>query len=153
MYVWILNITICQLCYTRGTVIPCSLTLESRDVQVLDVLSASSSIVAVLKRRVRYYGAATAISTLENGWKDSFDDVSSAVWWLAEGRNEDLQTRHLEGEIRLPKEMKPTSAVGHFSVSVSSVHSSPHAIFRYLKFLFVSVRSSVMSIRCCWLRV
>lgn len=42
------------LCYTRGTVIPCYLTLECLDVHALDLLSTPKSPVVRLTRRVRY---------------------------------------------------------------------------------------------------
>ena len=49
-----------QLCYTRGTVIPCYLTLECLDVHALGLLSTPKSPVIRLTRRVRYTQGASS---------------------------------------------------------------------------------------------
>ena len=45
--------------------------------------------------------------------------MGSAVWWPAAEASGNPNIRHLEGEIKLPKDLRPTTCIGHFSVSVS----------------------------------
>ncbi|TFK27772.1 hypothetical protein FA15DRAFT_685673 [Coprinopsis marcescibilis] len=108
------------LCYTRGSVIPCFITLEGRESPVLDVLSSPNAIVVKLRRRVRFYNRATATKR-EVAWNESVDDVGTAVWWLPQDNRNDTYSRHLEGEIRLAKDLRPSSEIAHFSISYSVV--------------------------------
>ncbi|KAF8968052.1 hypothetical protein BDZ97DRAFT_449634 [Flammula alnicola] len=108
------------LCYARGTVMPCFLTLEGRDTQALDLLSAPTSIVLSLRRRVRFYNK-TSSSRKDVAWNETVEDMGTAVWWPSTDSRSDSNTRHLEGEIRLAKDLRPTSEMGHFSISYSAV--------------------------------
>ncbi|KAF8150704.1 hypothetical protein B0H34DRAFT_149037 [Crassisporium funariophilum] len=108
------------LCYARGTVLPCFLTLEGRESQVLDMLSVPSSIVVSLRRRVRFYNK-TSSSRQDVAWNETVEDMGSAVWWPSSDNRSDSTTRHLEGEIRLAKDLRPTSEMGHFSISYAVV--------------------------------
>ena len=107
-----------QLCYARGTVLPCFITLEGSDSQVLDLLSAPKSIVLFLRRRVRFYNQ-TSSSRQSVTWNETVEDMASAVWWSSSNNRSTSTTRYLEGEIRLSKDLRPTSEMGHFSISVS----------------------------------
>ncbi len=82
-----------------------------------------SSIVVVLRRRVRYYHPN---SSARQGvaWNEPFEDVGSAVWWPSPDNGTNHFSRHMEGEIRLAKDLRPTSAMGHFSLSVR-IHYTP----------------------------
>ena len=46
--------------------------------------------------------------------------MASAVWWPSSENRSTSTTRYLEGEIHLAKDLRPTSEMGHFSISVSS---------------------------------
>jgi hypothetical protein len=96
---------------------PCFLTLEGNDTQVLDLLSAPSSIVLSLRRRVRFYNK-TSSSRSDVAWNEMVEDMGVAVWWPSSDVPSDAHARHLEGEIRLAKDLRPTSEMGHFSISV-----------------------------------
>jgi hypothetical protein len=112
------------LCYTRGTAIPCLLDIECDNRQGLNVLSSTTSAIVKLQRRVKFYLAATSASNIRDvGWKEIIEDVNSAVWWptVHGGRMTDGNVRRLDGEIRLPKDMKPSSSISHFSVSYAVV--------------------------------
>jgi len=112
------------MCYTRGAAIPCILEIECDNRQGLNVLSSTTAAIVKLQRRVRYYLAATSASNKQDvGWKESIEDVNSAVWWpsVEGGRAADYNWRRLDGEIRLPKDLKPSSAVAHFSISYAVV--------------------------------
>ncbi|RXW17835.1 hypothetical protein EST38_g8027 [Candolleomyces aberdarensis] len=105
------------LCYTRGSVLPCFVTLEGREPAVLDVLSNPGSVVVKLRRRVRFYNQATA-TRREVSWNESVEDVGTAVWWQpATDSQNNPYTRHLEGEIHLAKDLRPTCEIAHFSIS------------------------------------
>lgn len=107
-------------CYTRGSVIPCYMTLEGSESPVLDVLSAPSSIVVCLRRRVRFYNKSSS-SRRDVAWNETVEDVGTAIWWPSSNARSDSLTRHLEGEIRLAKDLRPTSEMGHFSISYAVV--------------------------------
>lgn len=111
-----------QLCYTRGAAIPCVLDIECKDRQALDLLASPKAIVVQLRRRVRFFLAAATVGDGQApGWNDTVEDLETAVWWPGAGNSADPCTRRLEGEIRLSKDLKPTSAIAHFSVSVRSL--------------------------------
>ncbi|KAJ7126828.1 hypothetical protein C8R44DRAFT_106214 [Mycena epipterygia] len=111
------------LSYTRGTVIPCRMTLESGDNQALDMVSAPSAPVVTLRRCVRYQNPSTS-SKREVDWVESFEDVCRAVWWPSSGGDAAPYSRCLEGEIKLPKDLASSSSIGRFSVSYTVVVSS-----------------------------
>lgn len=108
------------LSYTRGSVIPLHLTLEGSDKNSLDAFSMPSSIVVNLRRRVRYYHANSS-ARQHVAWNDADEDLGTAIWWPSHDGRSDHFTRHMEGEIRLAKDLRPTSAMGHYSLSYSVV--------------------------------
>jgi hypothetical protein len=115
-----------QLCYTRGTLIHCALKLESKDKNVLDIFAEPTAVVLDLRRRVRYFCKPSELMRPEEiGWNEFVEKICTAIWWLSPSPEQAL-SRYLEGEIKLAKTLKPTSAMGHFSISVS--HSPVHDI-------------------------
>lgn len=98
------------LSYTRGTVIPLFITINSRDSQALDLLSSPHAINVRLRRRIQYRGT---------DFEDSEDFVENAVWWPAAGG--DRHSRRLNGEIKLVKDLKPTTSIAHFMIDYSVV--------------------------------
>lgn len=119
--------TLWQLCYTRGSVIPCSLSISCRDAQGLDLLSMPRAIDIRLERHISMdfdagrqysYGLAYETATL---------DVQSAVWWpMSSGAN----NRLLMGEIHLARDLKPSCQVGSFVLTVSGAVGSLRRIHR-----------------------
>lgn len=83
------------------------------------MLSAPKSIVLSLRRRVRFYNQ-TSSSRQDVAWNETVEDMGSAVWWPSSESRSTSTTRYLEGEIHLAKDLRPTSEMGHFSISVSS---------------------------------
>jgi hypothetical protein len=63
----------------------------------------------------------------EIGWNEFVEKMCTAVWWLSPNLEQDSSSRYLEGEIKLTEKLKPTSAMGHFSISVS--YSSSAIVF------------------------
>ncbi|KAF7316680.1 hypothetical protein HMN09_00400900 [Mycena chlorophos] len=111
------------LSYTRGTVIPVRLMLESTDGQALDIMSAPSAPVITLRRHVRYQNLATSTKRAAD-WVDAVEDVCRAVLWPSASGVDAAYSRCLEGEIKLPKDLASTSSIGLFTVSYTIVLSS-----------------------------
>ncbi|KAJ7158556.1 hypothetical protein C8R46DRAFT_394511 [Mycena filopes] len=108
------------LSYTRGTVIPCRMTLESNDNQTLDMFSNPSAPLVTLRRLVRFQNPTTS-SKRGVDWVESYEDVCRAVWWPSAGGNDAPYSRTLEGEIKLPKDLASSSSIGRFTVSYTIV--------------------------------
>ena len=126
-----------QLCYTRGSVIPLSLLLSSRDSQALDLFSKREAIDVRLRRHISHRHHVVradvncSIPILTKVNSQPHEDSAMGVWWVsAEGCPEDEDgwiKRRMNGEIHLPKSLKPTCEIAHFSISVSpliSIHAS-----------------------------
>ncbi|KAJ6512953.1 hypothetical protein C8R45DRAFT_812620 [Mycena sanguinolenta] len=117
------------LCYTRGSPIPCAITLSSTDTQALDLLSAPRAISLHLRRRLKPLLPASN----RNGVFDANADLSAdpaenmvaAAWWpsprgaseeIALGPSRRMSRRRLDGEIQLPTCLKPSCRIAHFAV-------------------------------------
>jgi len=96
------------LCYTRGSVIPCIMIMQSSDSQTLDLVSASSAIALHLRRRVRYFEF------------EDIRDVGMAVWSASRDDAQAAQ-RQFSGEIHLSRDLAPTSDFAPFAVEYSVV--------------------------------
>ncbi|KAH9481701.1 hypothetical protein JR316_0006228 [Psilocybe cubensis] len=109
------------LSYTRSSVLPVCLSLESADTQALDLLSSPKAVVARLRRRVRC--RMNADKTMESlAWKDTIDDSQLAIWWPSTKRPEDSQSqRFVNGELHLRADIKPTSSMAHFRIEYTVV--------------------------------
>ncbi|KAF9461997.1 hypothetical protein BDZ94DRAFT_1322890 [Collybia nuda] len=97
------------LCYTQGTVVPCSLTVRSMDIQALDILVSPKTVGAVLKQRVKYFPDARQF---ERNIAQVVDvmDVGAAIWWSPNTTaSQGVRERRIEGEIHLPKGLQPSS--------------------------------------------
>lgn len=103
--------------------IPCSVILESSQSQLLDLLCAPEAIPLCLQRNVQYTckAAPTQVQAFANGTGQNHQttNIGSAVWWRSPSQPGTPYARHMEGEIRLPKDLNPSSSVGHFDLSVS----------------------------------
>ncbi|GLB40290.1 hypothetical protein LshimejAT787_0801610 [Lyophyllum shimeji] len=108
------------LCYTRGTVLPCFLSLQGADESTLDLFSAPSAVAVKLQRRVRFF-CKQSHSHSESAWQETVEEVGSASWWPSAGIRSHSGVRHLEGEIKLAKDLRPSTAIGHFSISYQVV--------------------------------
>ncbi|KAI0783254.1 hypothetical protein C8Q75DRAFT_836178 [Abortiporus biennis] len=111
------------LCYTRGSVLPCSLRIQCTDTQALDLLSMPRSIDVRLKRHIStnlvdVSNSSNKISTYGMSFEPIVTDVRSAVWWAASLGSD---FRVLSGEVHLPRDLKPTCHIGKFILHVSQV--------------------------------
>ncbi len=131
-----------QLSYTRGSVIPCFLTLTSEDAEALQHLSTPKIQAVKLLRRLHHYFVpeyqdpfeeSQAYSSLPVAFfnpgaaplgkntdlKIINHDVATAVWWLpSKDIRQETHIRHLEGEIHLSADLQPSCGCVIFSIEV-----------------------------------
>ncbi|KDR84081.1 hypothetical protein GALMADRAFT_54556 [Galerina marginata CBS 339.88] len=129
--------------YTRGTTIPCHLSIQSRDIEGLDALANAECIAVRLVRRVQYYedagrslmsssgrhklvfgGSATAVKASADAALAPVIvetmEVENVSWWCnpdASSEVENSNERQLVGEIHLNKELQPSCDFPLFKVS------------------------------------
>ncbi|KAF8969354.1 hypothetical protein BDZ97DRAFT_238363 [Flammula alnicola] len=123
--------------YTRGTVIPCHISIESNDTQALDVLASPKTIAVRLIRHVQYYedggqslspvqgkqkqaavSIAVSDSSTSGGMIEDTMEEQRAVWWVnPDVGGQEGKKRTLEGEIHLEKELQPSCEFSLFKVS------------------------------------
>ncbi|KAI0767593.1 hypothetical protein C8Q74DRAFT_1203955 [Fomes fomentarius] len=129
--------TVCtesSLCYTRGSVIPCVITIETKDPQALDLLSGPQTPVVRLLRQIATGEASLnpsgskRLPSLE--YEHGVQELATAVWWPDSSRHPHRRTLH--GEIHLPAGLKPTCRLGKFELAVSALLLYyARAIFEY----------------------
>ena len=94
-----------QLCYTRGSVIPCLMSVETTDPQALDLLSAPRSLLVRLLRQI-----ATGEGTLRTSggkrlpslhFEREVHELATAVWQPYRSRQQ--YRRVLHGEIHVDR--------------------------------------------------
>ncbi|KAJ7455217.1 hypothetical protein B0H11DRAFT_247815 [Mycena galericulata] len=111
------------LCYTRGSPIPCVMTLSSPDAQALDLLSSPRALSVHLRRRLKPVTPASKRNGIFDAnadlSADPVENMTAASWWpVPEGDAtlRGIHTRRLDGEIQLPTTLKPSSRIAHFAV-------------------------------------
>ncbi|KAJ7065061.1 hypothetical protein C8F01DRAFT_1250059 [Mycena amicta] len=116
-----------QLSYTRGGLIPCFLTIHCRDLQALDLLATPSAISVRLQRKIVctpfYTGSGHCPLTAND-----VQECARAVWWPGARNTQRPDTRAFEGEIALPKTLKPTSAISQFTLDYFVIMQPPSVI-------------------------
>jgi len=108
-----------KLSYTRGTVIPLFMSVESEDEQALDLLATPKAIMARVRRRTRDH--VHPDNHVEySSWRDALDHSQRAVWWpsMESPKGDSGRVRNLQGEIHLKPGMRPTTALGGFRIDV-----------------------------------
>ncbi|KAF4619752.1 hypothetical protein D9613_004949 [Agrocybe pediades] len=113
--------------YTRGTFIPCHLSVYSSDTEALELVATPKHIAVHLVRRVQYYqdpnartgnnGNGAASSPVE-----SQVEVERAVWWTSQDVTEttlaaEATSRQFSGEIHLDKDLQASSVFPLFKIS------------------------------------
>ncbi|KAI0649771.1 hypothetical protein C8Q79DRAFT_940660 [Trametes meyenii] len=136
------------LCYTRGSVIPCVITIETTDPQALDLLSAPRTPVVRLLRRMstQEYGPASVGSKKLPGieYESTIQEVTAAVWWPEQTNNpRSLQRRVLHGEVYLSPALKPSCRLGKFELSVSVPPTRPCLAARLFFVRSIRLRSTL----------
>jgi len=94
------------------------LKLDSDDEAALDMFAKPSAIVLHLRRRVRLFIRSSELKKFENApWKEYVGEMGTARWWPSFDAGPDSSARYLEGEIKLPHDLKPTTTIPHFTIS------------------------------------
>ncbi|KAK7437000.1 hypothetical protein VKT23_006714 [Stygiomarasmius scandens] len=110
------------LSYTRNSVLPLSLLLESNDRQTLDLLTANpnSAINLRLRRQLdvmRGDSVRSPVWNLPSQKAEYIVDLGEAVWWASADGDVSGEGRvRLDGEIPLAKDLKPSTLFPHFNV-------------------------------------
>lgn len=117
------------LCYTRGSPLPCAVTISSSDSQAVDLLASPRSVNVHLRRSVRSRKTSTYLSQtpisqsscIVGGFKDFVQDVGEAVWWTCNNPilEHEVTSKSLMGEILLPVTLKPSCLIGKFCIEYS----------------------------------
>ncbi|KAK0223390.1 hypothetical protein IW262DRAFT_1366409 [Armillaria fumosa] len=111
------------LCYTRGTVIPCFITLASADTQALNLLAVPSCIPIRLRRHVTDYSPDFAPNSptefrrpntmdVPKRWKVTSEDLGTGIWWPVREDGQE-HSKRLNGEIKLSQNLKSTCVIGN----------------------------------------
>jgi len=105
------------LCYSKGTAIPCIISIETPDSQAMDLLSSPRAIDVRLRRCVTYRENAGIVKKMGSGSSEIIEDITTAVWWPSQdGHTTKPGQRRLNGEMQLSNALKPTSAIAHFAI-------------------------------------
>ncbi len=126
--------------YTRGSIIPCFITIHSDIVEVEQLLSDTERPTVRLLRRVWHpmvefenptpdQGTTGAGSTMNTTWayivvptsdmKLVTDEVGRANWWTPPKNVVQVpNARHLEGEIHLSPDLQPSCDFQSFRIEV-----------------------------------
>ena len=106
--------------------IPCHLSIHSANTEALNTLANHNSVRVCLVRRIQYYQDPKQVYSrtlnankdqIQPGVLEQVETIERAVWWA--GSSEEPDTRALEGEIHLNKDLQPSSQFLLFKVSVS----------------------------------
>jgi hypothetical protein len=125
-------------------VIPCYLSIHSKNTDALDTLANHEYLRVCLVRRIHLHEdpkqAYSRTQEVQNangdkvppGVIERIDIIERAVWWPISS-SEEPDTRYLQGEIHLKKELQPSSQFLLFKVSVSIFSSFVfHVLFFFL---------------------
>ncbi|KAK7052152.1 hypothetical protein R3P38DRAFT_1637342 [Favolaschia claudopus] len=114
------------LCYTRGTSIPCAMTIETEidiDPQVADILASIRSSAVYLQRTVRCSLGRTTTSVVPCGqatWRPSTDVNARPL--------RSPTQRQLVGEIHLRKDLQPSTAIKKIQIEYAVAIFPPAAV-------------------------
>ncbi|KAJ7808186.1 hypothetical protein B0H14DRAFT_2870976 [Mycena olivaceomarginata] len=113
------------LSYTRGSVIPLSLTYLCNDSQALKLVCTPATTNVCLQRQITYTQAPTAAEYYARNWSgdvplDPVLEIYRAVWWPVDDGLGSGSSR-FDGEIHLPKSLKPSSNIPNFGIDYAVV--------------------------------
>ncbi|KAF4619325.1 hypothetical protein D9613_004882 [Agrocybe pediades] len=102
------------LSYTRGTCIPCYLSVSGEDAQPLDSLTTPEMLYMRLVRYTRFFedpakGTEQYLNNQQPRVLEKVEEVGRATWWFPSGVQQERRFRRLEGEIYLEENLSPTS--------------------------------------------
>ena len=104
-----------KLAYTRGTVIPCHLTIRSSDKQALDLLSSPSAPRVTFRRKLTTRVVVAPVERTDLTSVRNNEVLTRAIWGPRERRTNECV---LAGELSVPLTCVPTFNFGEFKVEV-----------------------------------
>ncbi|KAK7690954.1 hypothetical protein QCA50_006057 [Cerrena zonata] len=123
------------LCYTRGTVIPLIMTVSTSDLQALDLLSAPPALCVRLARSAEFASSILSAAIKVVGpWQTSPEFIADAAWWPildyggSSSASEDVSSKTLHGEIRIPEDASPSCLILNFQLQYSVGMFPPKAV-------------------------
>ena len=131
--------------------IPCHLSIHSKNIEALDTLADHKYTRVCLVRRLHLHEdpkqAYSKPQQVQNpnsdqappGIIEKVETIERAVWWPVS--SEEPDTRYLQGEIHLDKELQPSSQFLLFKVSVSICLSSRRCFSERVSFVLVYYRA------------
>lgn len=117
-----------QLAYTRGSIIPCHLTIKSYDKQALDLLSLPQAPRVVLRRNLEAHVGVSHAETEMRPLQEGESGVVSRAMWappaseLDQPPESDGYIRSIMGELSVPLSCTPSFSFGGFDLKVN-LHS------------------------------
>jgi len=112
------------LCYTRGSVVPCFLTIQCDDKQALDLFSSEDAPVVRMRRKLDFQFPSSVILGGNSGagylpGTEERIPLSIAMWKSVQEEfteNDTGYKRELYGELNLPRYLVPSFSFGDFRV-------------------------------------
>ena len=72
-----------------------------------------------LRRRVRFFNKPLELKKSGSApFEECVGEMGTASWWPRDNFRPDSSSRYLEGEIKLVRDLRPTTNISHFSISV-----------------------------------
>ncbi|EIN11045.1 hypothetical protein PUNSTDRAFT_133099 [Punctularia strigosozonata HHB-11173 SS5] len=113
------------LCYTRGSIIPLSLLIESQDQQALDLFATPYAIrVCLVRRQTCHPGIKSKVKDtmklIDGHYLVSSKEIEFAAWWPDRTPQEvpgSAERRVLQGEIRIPSMAIPSASFAILNIS------------------------------------
>ncbi|KAJ3830098.1 hypothetical protein EV361DRAFT_382627 [Lentinula raphanica] len=109
------------LSYTRGSVIPLQLDIQSNDVQTLETISSPHSVICRL-RRIFKFNPEENKTVDPKSRREELEHSELATWWpsIQSSSEKDTQ-RTLSGEMILSSDLMPTTYIGRFQLEYAVV--------------------------------
>ncbi|KAF5326919.1 hypothetical protein D9619_004165 [Psilocybe cf. subviscida] len=119
------------LVYTRGSVIPLYVRMQSSDQQALDLLATHKAIVVHLQRKIQHHLPMANLKNPEHYHTSMGRDVRDlveAVWWPARSQEQEgsttdsrVHTVCLNGELHLKADLVPSTTFPVFRVNYNVI--------------------------------
>ena len=129
-----------QLSYTHGSVVPLHIVIECSDMHGLELASAPSAPLVRFRRisHINYDAGGSNISGHHaklsdlkpmsmTAFHDLIDWLNTATWWSTPCEKSEART--LQGEIHIRKNVRPSTLLGLYKLSVSASNSkTPYSL-------------------------
>ncbi|KDR78973.1 hypothetical protein GALMADRAFT_64064 [Galerina marginata CBS 339.88] len=111
------------LSYAVGSPIPLSITFTAEDTHALDVLAKPTAIQLHLRRSMATGTEATDDDGARRTDNHFLEDCGTAYFWPSQDGAQETNKRVLEGELELPKALKPSFKFPKFTIRVCGFYA------------------------------